>query len=275
MHHRLLKPSLFLSFSNKTLSFSFGLPLPLTETPDSPRIVLVRPGIFDPNIFTIQDAMRVTTMMLDYMLNEDDNFVIAGQIGILDLTGVTIQHFLQFNPTFIKKMTVLTQDAAPGRQKGLHWINTPRGFEQCFNLFTNFMNEKNRSRVSFGQYENSESCLKAFKMIKTFKVTEPIPIYSSLSFSSYQSLSFCHFSSSFITTLSHCTNTFQSDCFRKSTAVKLDQWRVSSTSGRRRSCHTELTTKKKTRLMVSMRSFELAKRKAQTQYLEWMEHSGN
>jgi CRAL/TRIO domain len=127
--------------------FSFGLPLPLTEKPDSPRLVLVRPGIFNPSNFTIQDAMRVTTMMLDFMLNEDDNFVIAGQIGILDLSGVTVQHFLQFNPTFIKKMTVLTQDAAPGRQKGLHWINTPRGFEQVFNVFTGFMNEKNRSRV--------------------------------------------------------------------------------------------------------------------------------
>lgn len=93
--------------------------------------------------------MRVTTMMLDWMLNEDDNFIIAGQITILDLTGVTLQHFLQYNPAFVKKMTLLTQDAAPGRQKGLHWINTPRGFEQVFSIFTAFMNEKNRSRVSF------------------------------------------------------------------------------------------------------------------------------
>lgn len=137
-----------LHFNCSAVIFSFGLPLPVTEKPDSPRIILVRPGIFDPSVFTIQDAMRVTTMMLDYMLNEDDNFVIAGQIGILDLSGVTMAHFLQFNPTFIKKMTVLTQDAAPGRQKGLHWINTPRGFEQVFNIFTGFMNEKNRSRVS-------------------------------------------------------------------------------------------------------------------------------
>jgi hypothetical protein len=102
-------------------------------------------------------------MMLDYMLNEDDNFVIAGQIGILDLTGVTVQHFLQFNPVFIKKMTVLTQDAAPGRQKGLHWINTPRGFDQVFNLFTSFMNEKNRSRVR-------KFCFHGLNLIKTFFV---------------------------------------------------------------------------------------------------------
>lgn len=134
--------------------------------------------------------MRVTTMMLDYMLNEDDNFVIAGQIGILDLSGVTMAHFLQFNPTFIKKMTVLTQDAAPGRQKGLHWINTPRGFEQVFNIFTGFMNEKNRSRVSF---------------VINRKLLSVNNIFLSFSFTM---------------TLSHSTNTFQSDCCLKSTVEK-------------------------------------------------------
>lgn len=115
-------------------------------------------------------------MMLDYMLNEDDNFVIAGQIGILDLTGVTLQHFLQFNPTFIKKMTVLTQDAAPGRQKGLHWINTPRGFEQVFNIFTGFMNEKNRSRVS-SRFSNILHPPKMFCFLKLFVHNELESLY--------------------------------------------------------------------------------------------------
>lgn len=120
----------------------------MTDSPESQRLILVRPGIFDPSEFTIQDAFRVVSMILDILINEDDNFVIGGQIVILDLTGVTLGHLLQFNPTFIKKITAMTQDASPGRQKGLHWINTPRGFEQVFNLFVKFMNEKNRSRVS-------------------------------------------------------------------------------------------------------------------------------
>jgi len=96
----------------------------------------------------VNDALRVVTMMLDIVMNEDDNFVVAGQIGILDLKDVTMAHFLQMNATTIKKLTVLTQDAAPGRMKGLHWINAPKGFEQVFNLFTAFMTAKNRSRVS-------------------------------------------------------------------------------------------------------------------------------
>lgn len=87
-------------------------------------------------------------MILDIMLNEDDNFVVAGQVCILDLSNVTIKHFTQYNPMLVKKMMTITQDACPGRLKGLHWINCPKGFETVFNLFTVFMNEKNRSRVS-------------------------------------------------------------------------------------------------------------------------------
>lgn len=122
--------------------------MPLTDNPESPRVILIRPGCFDPSLYSIQDAMKVSTMMQDIMINEDDSFVISGQIGILDLSGVNVGHFMQFSPTFVKKMTVMTQDSSPIRQKGLHWINTPRGFESVFNIFTAFMNEKNRSRVS-------------------------------------------------------------------------------------------------------------------------------
>lgn len=58
-------------------------------------------------------------------------------------------HFLQFTPTFAKKMTTLSQEASPLRQKGFHYIHTPAGFETIFNLFKGFMNEKNKKRVRF------------------------------------------------------------------------------------------------------------------------------
>ncbi|CAO1434182.1 unnamed protein product [Diamesa hyperborea] len=141
------------------IRLGFGLPLPLTDKPDSPRVILIRPGCFDPSLFSIQDAMKVSTMMQDIMINEDDSFVVSGQIGVLDLSGVNVGHFMQFSPTFVKKMTVMTQDSSPIRQKGLHWINTPRGFESVFNIFTAFMNEKNRSRL-FVHGNNMESLYK-------------------------------------------------------------------------------------------------------------------
>lgn len=124
-----------------------GLPLPYTETPDSPRIILIRPAAYDPAKYTIEEVIRISTMANDLMMIEDDNFVIAGQIGILDLSNVTMAHFLQFSPTFVKKMTMMSQEASPLRQKGFHYINTPNGFEMVFNMFKNFMSEKNKSRL--------------------------------------------------------------------------------------------------------------------------------
>ncbi|XP_055532754.1 retinol-binding protein pinta-like [Wyeomyia smithii] len=124
-----------------------GLALPNTESPDSPRVILIRPAMYDPAKYTIEDVIRVSTMANDLMMVEDDNFVIAGQIGILDLANVTMAHFLQFSPSFVKKMTMMSQEASPLRQKGFHYINTPSGFELVFNMFKNFMSEKNKSRL--------------------------------------------------------------------------------------------------------------------------------
>jgi CRAL/TRIO domain len=128
------------------------VPLPNTQGPDSPRVMLIRPGTYNPEKFTIQDVIKVSSMMNDILMMEDDNMIVAGQIGILDLANVGMAHFLQFNPTFVKKMSMMSQEASPLRQKGFHYVHTPKGFEYVFNLFKSFMSEKNKSRVSMGSF---------------------------------------------------------------------------------------------------------------------------
>jgi hypothetical protein len=86
-------------------------------------------------------------MIQDILMNEDDNYMIAGQIGILDCANVTLAHFKQFNPTFVKKITIMSQDASPTRQKGFHFINTPFGFDSIFNVFKGFINDKNKTKL--------------------------------------------------------------------------------------------------------------------------------
>lgn len=122
--------------------------MPLTETPGSPRIILIRHGAYDANLFTIQDVMKVSTMINDILLRDDDNLTVAGQIGILDLAGVTGKHFFQYNPSFIKKMTMMSEEGSPIRHRGFHYINTPCGFEQVFNVFKSVMNDERKERVS-------------------------------------------------------------------------------------------------------------------------------
>lgn len=55
--------------------------------------------------FDIVDVFKIYVLITDFLLMEDDNFVVAGQVGILDLTNCTAEHFAQFKPDIIKKMT--------------------------------------------------------------------------------------------------------------------------------------------------------------------------
>lgn len=134
---------------HEVIKLGVGLPLPDTESPGSPRIMLVRPGVYDANKVTIQEVMKVSSMVNDILMIEDDNTAVAGQIGIIDLQNVTLAHFIQMQPAFIKKMTMMMQEGMPVRQKGVHYINTPSTFEKVFNLFKSFMNEKMKSRVRY------------------------------------------------------------------------------------------------------------------------------
>ncbi|XP_063702308.1 LOW QUALITY PROTEIN: alpha-tocopherol transfer protein-like [Culicoides brevitarsis] len=123
------------------------LPLPNTETPDSPRIFLVRPGCYDAEKFAVLETWKVSTMIFEIMMREDDNLMVAGQIGVIDLADVTMTAFVQMTPAVIKRMTVIGQDSSPIRDKGTHFINTPPGFYQIFNIFKTFMTEKNKQRT--------------------------------------------------------------------------------------------------------------------------------
>lgn len=123
------------------------LPLPNTVTPDGPRILLMR-FTADPNEFTIMEQMRVQSFIQAIMLQEDDNMVVAGSVGFIDLKGASMGHFTQFTPSMMKKFAVMTQDANPIRMKGFNYINVPSFFESVFKFFKTFLNEKMKKRVS-------------------------------------------------------------------------------------------------------------------------------
>lgn len=95
-------------------------------------------------------------LFTDNLLIEDDNFVVGGQIGILDLTNVTPEHFSQFKPEIVKKLTYLCQDSSPVRPKGFHYVNTPHGFEFVLNMFKSFMSDEYKELVSQND-ENEKS----------------------------------------------------------------------------------------------------------------------
>lgn len=79
---------------------------------------------------------------------EDDNLSVSGLVVICDLKGVTLTHMAQFTPGLAKKSVSTVQIGYPIRQKGVHFINTPAGFDTLFNLLKAFASEKLKKRVS-------------------------------------------------------------------------------------------------------------------------------
>ncbi|GAB0090853.1 alpha-tocopherol transfer protein-like [Sergentomyia squamirostris] len=124
-----------------------GLRLPNTITPDGACILLIRPERYDPAKVDIIDIFRYIVMVFDIFIIDNDQWTVSGVLEVIDLANVTMAHILQFTPIYIKKLSVICQDAMPLRLKGVHCINAPPGFDTVFNSFKRFLSEKNRNRI--------------------------------------------------------------------------------------------------------------------------------
>lgn len=86
-------------------------------------------------------------MITDLLLWEDANSIISGHTILVDLRGLSFSHISQFPAGLIRKMTTSIQEAYPIRQKGIHFVNPPTGFDALYRIFHGFMSEKLKKRL--------------------------------------------------------------------------------------------------------------------------------
>lgn len=137
---------------NEVIKLGVVLPLPI-GSPGSPRVLFIRMSAYDPNRVTIEEIMKVVTMINDVLIMEDDNSVVSGQLWVGDLAGISMGQITQMTPAFLKKALLIWQDGSPLRQKGINYINAPQIFQQLFNLIKSLLNEKMKKRVSLYSIE--------------------------------------------------------------------------------------------------------------------------
>lgn len=130
------------------LKSGINLPLLKTATPSSARPYLIRLGLCDPSKFSLQDLLKVSFMITEIMMLEDDNFTISGQEIVLDLKNVNFSLIGQFTPGLAKKVTTCTERACPVRQHAYHMLNTMPGFEAVYAMFRGFLSDKIKKRVN-------------------------------------------------------------------------------------------------------------------------------
>ncbi|XP_050675537.1 alpha-tocopherol transfer protein-like [Leptidea sinapis] len=95
---------------------------------------------------TMADMVKIIFMIIDLLIEEDDNFVIAGQEAISDSKNLGFALLSQFTPALAKKVVTSFEKALPLRLKAVHLINTAPGFETSYILLKTFLSEKLRNR---------------------------------------------------------------------------------------------------------------------------------
>lgn len=122
-----------------------GLFLPLFNK-DGPRIFMFRSGFLAGQI-NVHNILKWISMILDIMMLEDDNLVIAGCLCIIDLDGSALANWRHFTPVSIKKYISDWSSMYPIQLKGCQFINRKSFFMSSYVALKTFLTEKVQSRV--------------------------------------------------------------------------------------------------------------------------------
>ncbi|KAF2881632.1 hypothetical protein ILUMI_24544 [Ignelater luminosus] len=96
---------------------------------------------------SVVNLAKMFFMIMDILMNEDDNYIIAGNEIIAECTGFSVSYVLQLTPLFLKKTLTCLHKSYPVRLKGIYCTNTPKVFETVFNLGKTFMPAKLKNRM--------------------------------------------------------------------------------------------------------------------------------
>ncbi|XP_070534837.1 alpha-tocopherol transfer protein-like isoform X2 [Ptychodera flava] len=113
---------------------------------DGRRVLVFRPGKWDPYKYPIIDIIKANFLSLEKLL-EDEETQVNGVVIIIDLSGLSFSHATHIGPIFAKKVTSIFQNAMPVRIKGVHYVNEPRIFEWLFAIIRPFLKEKLKQRI--------------------------------------------------------------------------------------------------------------------------------
>lgn len=129
------------------LKLGVCLVLPKSEDPVQPRLILLRPGAYDPEKYHVCDILCVFYYLIQILVIEDDAACVVGTKTLVDYQGVSVSHIAQTSAGLLKKIVFICQDSMPLRLKGSHHVNLITGLDTALNIVKSFLNEKPRQRL--------------------------------------------------------------------------------------------------------------------------------
>lgn len=123
------------------------LPLRNCVTEDGPRPCLVRMSEQYKSKRPLSDLIKISFMFAELMLLEDDNFNIAGQIVLVDLSDTGLTLLTQFSPSVARKTFLYAERALTVRMKSIYVLNMSRGLKATLNVIKMLLGQKIRNRL--------------------------------------------------------------------------------------------------------------------------------
>ncbi|XP_065337538.1 retinol-binding protein pinta-like [Cloeon dipterum] len=124
-----------------------GFFFPVGEDDEGRKVYVMVGGKDEPGKYKVEDVMKVNFMMMDHIMMHDDASVIKGTVNVMDMAQMKMAHATQMMPSFIKKITVCSEEGYPFRPQGMNFINMASFLNTIFKLFQSFSKEKINRRT--------------------------------------------------------------------------------------------------------------------------------
>uniref|UniRef100_A0A1Y1KLI7 CRAL-TRIO domain-containing protein n=1 Tax=Photinus pyralis TaxID=7054 RepID=A0A1Y1KLI7_PHOPY len=143
------------------LEAGFILPLPNVAKENGHRIIVLRySDNLNPNLMTMVNIAKLSYMVLDILLREDDNAVVSGILLWSYCKNFPSKYTIQMTPASLQRYSVIEEKGFPFRMKGAYYSHVPKIFETCYNVFKVFCSEKLKQRMGLYSENNSEELFK-------------------------------------------------------------------------------------------------------------------
>ncbi|XP_028046177.1 rhophilin-2 [Monomorium pharaonis] len=110
------------------------------------KVILSCAGRFDPNRFTSAHMIRVHSMVVEALM-DDEKSQVNGYTYLNDEAGLTMNHFSTWSFTDIRNVLRCIQNSTPMRHKETHFINIPNSVAKIIEFGISLLSDKLKSRI--------------------------------------------------------------------------------------------------------------------------------
>ncbi|XP_078042924.1 clavesin-2 [Augochlora pura] len=110
------------------------------------RLVIARPGVFDPHKYTNADMCRIHALTYETLM-EDEESQVRGFVHFADGAGVSFPHLTLFTPKEAVRIVKNGERTIPMRHKEVHAINTHASVKFALDFGLTLISDKIRKRV--------------------------------------------------------------------------------------------------------------------------------